>query len=87
MSGLAGGVQILVPLSEGAADRDEEVRRLEKQMKSLNDDLQKIERKLNNESFISKAPEDVVDKERVKYAAMKEDLRKVRERMETLGVA
>lgn len=85
MSGLAGGVQILVPLAEGAADREEELKRLEKQQKTLRGELDKIERKLQNESFMAKAPEDVVEKERGKYATVKEDLIKVEERLQALG--
>jgi valyl-tRNA synthetase len=41
-----------------------EIERLEQELKSVEKDIDKMEKKLANENFTSKAPQEVVDKER-----------------------
>ena len=48
--------------------------RLDKQLEQLRKDLERIDKKLGNESFVSKAPAEVVDKERGKRADLEERL-------------
>jgi len=66
---LLGGMRILVPLAgliDVAAERD----RLGKQLARTNDERDKAQRKLSNESFVANAPEDVVGKERSRVAEL-----------------
>lgn len=67
-------VEIYVPL-EGVIDVDKEIARLEKDMKAAEADYTKAVNKLNNEKFISKAPPEVIAKEKGKAeeAKLKKD--------------
>ena len=64
---LIGEMQLLIPLA-GLIDTAEELARLDKQLKALDADIQRIEQKLNNANFVEKAPAAVVDKQRAKLA-------------------
>jgi valyl-tRNA synthetase len=55
--------KLYMPLSE-LVDFEKERERIAKELKKAQDDLQKTQAKLQNESFISKAPENVVNAER-----------------------
>ena len=54
----------------GAIDIEQEKAKLEKQKEKILKDLKRSEGKLNNEGFVSKAPEDVINKEKAKVAEM-----------------
>lgn len=63
VSALLAFAEIYVPL-EGIIDVDKEVSRLEKDLKNIDADIAKTDAKLNNDSFLAKAPADVIAKER-----------------------
>jgi valyl-tRNA synthetase len=60
---VVGDLQLFIPLSQHI-NMDAEKQRLEKEIQKLNVELQKSQQKLNNPSYVSKAPEEVVTKER-----------------------
>lgn len=60
-------IEIFVPL-EGVIDVEKEIARLEKDLKNAIDELNKATGKLNNDSFISRAPQEVIAKEQAKAA-------------------
>ncbi|MGR6835357.1 valine--tRNA ligase [Syntrophomonas erecta] len=64
-SALTGVAEIYVPL-EGIIDVDKEIARLEKELKNAAMDLEKAQGKLNNNNFLSRAPKEVIDKEKAK---------------------
>lgn len=59
------GVEVFVPLQD-LIDIDVEVKRLEKEIANINQSLSRIDKKLANEGFLAKAPEEVVEKEKGK---------------------
>ena len=59
------GVEIYLPL-KGLLDLDKEIARVEKEMAQIQKDQKLLETKLGNPGFISKAPAEVVAKEREK---------------------
>ncbi|MEW6202940.1 MAG: valine--tRNA ligase, partial [bacterium] len=73
------GVEIFVPVPSEM--KDGETERLEKRRKTLSEELVRIEGKLQNESFVQKAPREVVQKEREKLVALRDDLNKITERL------
>ncbi len=77
---LVGNMKVLIPMA-GLINKEEEEARLNKQIEKIEKDLGRIEGKLNNEAFISKAPEAVVDKERQKVAEMQSSLQNLREQL------
>ena len=64
---LVGEMNLLIPLA-GLIDKDAELLRLQKNIVKLEQEVQRIEAKLGNDSFVEKAPAAVVDKEKDKMA-------------------
>ncbi len=66
---LVGEMKILIPLA-GLIDKDQEAARLNKEIEKLNKQRVQFAGKLNNEKFISGAPEAVVNKEKEKLTSV-----------------
>ena len=64
------GYKIIIPLT-GLIDPQEELARLQKDLSGIENDIKIIGSKLENEQFISKAPEAVIQKEKEKIAEAK----------------
>ncbi|MEA1050241.1 valine--tRNA ligase [Lamprobacter modestohalophilus] len=64
---LVGAMKILIPMA-GLIDKDAEIKRLDKEITKLSADIERIETKLTNPSFVDKAPAAVVQKERDRAA-------------------
>ena len=62
---MVGNLKLLIPL-EGLIDKDAELQRLNRQLEQRTQERQRIDKKLSNEGFVSKAPAEVVAKERTK---------------------
>lgn len=62
---LVGDMEVLVPMA-GLIDKDAEIARLQKEIDKATKDLERIQGKLSNDSFVAKAPPEVVEKERAK---------------------
>ncbi len=63
------GCQIIIPLS-GAVDLQSEMARLDKEIGKLDKELDGIAKKLANESFVERAPTEVVQRERDRAESM-----------------
>lgn len=70
------GAEIFLPLDE-LVDKDKEIERLQKEKNQLEDEIKRVEGKLNNAGFVAKAPEKVVEEERAKGKKYQEMLDKV----------
>ncbi|MEZ5510303.1 MAG: valine--tRNA ligase [Gammaproteobacteria bacterium] len=64
---LVGDMQVLIPLA-GLIDKDAEIARLQKEISKREQEIARVEGKLSNESFVARAPADVVEKEKQKIA-------------------
>jgi valyl-tRNA synthetase len=64
---VAGDVEIIVPL-RGLVNVEEEEKRLGKEIAKIEKDIDFLSKKLENPSFVERAPADVVVKEREKIA-------------------
>ena len=80
---LVGEMKILIPLA-GLIDKDQEISRLNKEIEKLDKQKMQFEGKLNNEKFVSGAPEAIVNVERERLSAtlsaisdLKEQLNKI----------
>ena len=67
---LVGDMKLLIPMA-GLIDKDAELARLDKEIQKIKGDLPRIENKLGNPAFIDKAPEDVINKEKIKLADLR----------------
>jgi valyl-tRNA synthetase len=65
---LVGEMKILIPLA-GLIDKEQEIVRLNKEIEKLNQQKAQFEGKLNNEKFVSSAPEAIVNTERTRLAS------------------
>jgi len=74
---LVGEMQILIPLA-GLIDKEAELARLDKEIAKLGVNLEKGHAKLQNSSFVDKAPAPVVDKERQRV----EEMEKAKQQLE-----
>lgn len=75
---------ILIPL-KGVLDVEQERARLQKELDSLNKNLDGYARKLNNESFVSKAPAAVVAEEKRRQAEALDNKAKVESALERIA--
>ena len=64
---LVGDMQVLVPMA-GLIDKDAEISRLQKEIDKRDQEIKRVEGKLNNPKFVERAPADVVEKEKQKIA-------------------
>ncbi|MBQ8213857.1 MAG: class I tRNA ligase family protein, partial [Clostridia bacterium] len=74
---------VYLPLSD-LVDTEKERARLEGEYKKLTDEIERVNKKLANESFVAKAPAAVVDAERAKLAKYQENLAGVKAALEKL---
>ncbi|HEY2494053.1 MAG TPA: valine--tRNA ligase [Paenibacillus sp.] len=83
MSAVVTGVEIYLPLA-GLINIDEEIVRLEKEVQLLDSEVDRVEKKLSNQGFVSKAPAKVIEEERAKQADYSDKRSKVLARIEEL---
>lgn len=74
---------IYMPFSE-LVDIEQEVKRLEGEIKKLEGELKRVSGKLNNQGFVSKAPEKVIEEERAKQEKYQQMFDQVTERLASL---
>ncbi len=82
-SAVVQGAELYVPL-EGLIDLDKERERLKKEITRLENLLRQVTKKLENANFVSRAPAQVVEKERQKQQAYQIDLEKLRRNLASL---
>jgi valyl-tRNA synthetase len=76
--------EIFIPLLD-LVDKDKELERLNKEKTKLISEIDRVEKKLSNERFTSKAPKEVVEEERVKGEKYKEMLKAVEQRINSFS--
>ena len=81
---VAGSLDGYVEL-EGLIDLEAERARLEKRRESAASDLAQAQRKLSNQSFLEKAPAEVIDKEKTKAAELGAIVEKLENQLSELG--
>lgn len=83
MTAVVTGVELFLPLA-GLINIEEEIARLEKEWDKWNREVERVQKKLSNERFVSKAPPAVVEEERAKEADYLEKRATVEERIKEL---
>ena len=77
------GAQVFIPLAD-LVNVDDEIKRMEKEEKSLQAEVDRSTKKLGNQGFVAHAPEEVIAKEKAKKADYESQLESVRQRIEEL---
>ncbi len=80
---LSSGIEVFLPL-EGVIDLDRERSRLRDEIGRLEGQLAAAEKKLANDNFVSRAPGEVVEREREKASSFREQLDKFIEKLSDL---
>ncbi|ACT03050.1 valine--tRNA ligase [Paenibacillus sp. JDR-2] len=83
MTAIVTGAELYLPLA-GLIDISQEIARLEKELATLNSEVERVEKKLGNEGFVAKAPAKVIEEERAKMADYAGKRDKVLARIEEL---
>ncbi|MFE6167725.1 valine--tRNA ligase [Viridibacillus arvi] len=83
MSAVVSGAELFLPL-EGLIDVAAEIERLSHELEKWDKEVKRVQGKLNNERFVSKAPDDVVVAERAKEADYIEKYATVEKRINEL---
>ncbi|MGY4104750.1 valine--tRNA ligase [Ignavigranum ruoffiae] len=76
-------VKVMMPLL-GLIKVEDEIKRLENEADKLAQEVQRVEKKLSNHNFVSKAPADIVNQEKEKGASYQKQLQTVRNQIEQL---
>ena len=82
-SSMVGQLKVLVPM-KGLIDPTAELNRLAKAQEKLTKQAESLRSKLSNESFVSKAPANVVEAEKAKLAEMDTQLAEMNKQIEQL---
>ena len=77
------GGEVRMPLA-GLVKIEDEIKRMENEGEKLQKEVERVVKKLGNEKFVKKAPEDVVQGERQKEKEYRDQLKIVEERIEFL---
>jgi valyl-tRNA synthetase len=83
VSSVIPGGEIFLPL-EDLIDKQKEIERLAKEQEKLKKEVERVNNKLANPGFVSKAPENVLNEEKEKQKKYQEMLDKVTERINSL---
>ena len=80
---IVGDMEVMIPMA-GLIDKDAELARIGKALEKLQADMARTQGKLNNESFVSKAPPAVIEKEQAKLAEFQTQVDKLLEQKQTI---
>ncbi len=81
---LVGDMKIFIPLA-GLIDKDQEIARLNKEIEKLDKQKIQFEGKLNNEKFVSGAPEEIVNVERERLTSTLSAITDLTEQLEKIS--
>jgi len=70
------GVEIFLPV-EGLIDVSKETERIKKEIGKISKDLERTEKKLSNPDFLSRAPEEIIQKEREIFEELSFQIKKM----------
>jgi len=77
------GSEVVIPM-ESMVDLEAEKKRLQGEMKQIKAEVTRLEARLSNEDFLSKAPAAVIDKERQKLYSLTDKLKRLKQ--QTVGL-
>jgi valyl-tRNA synthetase len=79
----SAGMEVFVPM-KGLIDFDAEIERIARAIDKVAVELSGIEKKLANENFVSRAPAEVVEKQRLKFEGLAEKKTKLEQNIERM---
>ncbi len=82
LKGVAGSWEIAIPIEEGVFDLQQEKQRLEKGLSKVTQDIERIEKRLQNADFLKRAPKDVVQEKKGRLQELQAKKTKLEESLE-----
>jgi len=76
-------MDVLIPMAD-LIDKDAEKARLGKDLQKLEQEVTRLNGKLNNKKFVDKAPADVVEKEKLKLSHAVATIEQIKEQLERI---
>lgn len=83
MAAVVAGAEVFLPLA-GLIDIEQTIARLNQELKKLDSEVARVEKKLANPGFVAKAPAHIVEEERTKGMGYRQKREKVRARLQEL---
>jgi len=83
LKGVAGGWEVAIP-PEGLFDLEAEMLRLEREIKKIQVETEKVETRLQNQDFVDKAPQPVIEEARKSVARLRDKKAKLQKSLEHL---
>ena len=82
LKGVAGSWEIAIPIEEGVFDLQQEEQRLEKGLSKVTQDIERIEKRLQNADFLKHAPKDVIQEKKGRLQKLQAKKTKLEESLE-----
>jgi valyl-tRNA synthetase len=82
LKGVAGAIEMAIPLEKGLVDFAKEKQRLEKELTKIKAEIEKIENRLGNDAFMEKAPQAVVEEAKSRLQELQDRSRRIGENLE-----
>jgi valyl-tRNA synthetase len=82
LKGVAGSVELAIPLREGLVDLCTEKSRLKKEIVKTQAEIDKVEKRLRNEEFLNRAPEEVIKEAQTRLEKCQEKRKKLEANLE-----
>jgi valyl-tRNA synthetase len=79
LKGVAGSWEIGIPIEEGLFNLEQERQRLEKELSKVMSDMEKIEKRLQDRNFLSRAPKDFIQETEQRLEKFREKRSKLEE--------
>jgi valyl-tRNA synthetase len=76
--------EVFVPL-EGLIDLDAQRKRLERELEDARRELERIRRRLDNEEFLAKAPQEIIEKEKTRDVELRAMIERLEENLSLMG--
>ncbi|MFW6123939.1 MAG: valine--tRNA ligase [Acidobacteriota bacterium] len=81
IKGVAENLEVGIPIEPGLIDFEVEKKRLEKELRKVKEDSEKLQKRLQNKSFVQKAPEKVINETKQAVKELKEKRTKLEQNL------
>ena len=85
IKGVAGNLEVGIPDEPGLIDFSVEKKRLEKELRKIKEDSEKLQRRLENKSFIQRAPEKVINETKQGLKELREKKAKLEQNLKQIN--
>ncbi len=82
LKGVAGTWEIAIPIEEGVFNLEQEKQRLDKELVKITQDIERIEKRLQNTDFLKRAPKDVIQETKGRLQELQAKKAKLEESLE-----